>query len=61
MDDKRKNELTLMFRSRTGNDDLDCALANMTNMVLSLQKDLDQTQRKLNEMTAYIVSWTVLE
>lgn len=53
--------LRSLLNTNLDNPDLECALGNLANMMINLQADLDQTQRQIDRMAEYILSWQEVE
>jgi len=50
-------ELRSLFNSNLDNVELEACLGNMITFMFSLQKEVDRTQRRIDEANAYLCSW----
>ena len=57
LDAKQILGLRSLLKTNLDNPDLECALGNLANMMINLQADLDQTQRQIDKIAEYILSW----
>ena len=57
LDAKQLLGLRSLFNTDLDNPDLECALRNLASMMVNLQADLDQTQRQIDKIAEYMLSW----